>query len=429
MNYLDRFHILSQAADWDAAAPTPLIEHPETKFPEINSSCNATSEICQDAAYNICKVKRLRGGSVPILKILLSNACSYNCAYCVNRRSSNIKRASFQPEELARTIADFNARGIISGAFISSGVIGTPDNTMERLVWTAQTLRERYGYKGYLHLKVIPGASPELVKLAMRLVRIAPDKSADSILSPMMTIYGRLRELEEPNRSKKPLQKISVNDQAAEMSAGQTTQLIVGASPESDSIILSLAHHLYRDFDVRRVYYSAFRPDGTDPSLPRLAAPPYIREYRLYQADMLFRWYGFEPIELFEEQDSLDEDLDPKTSWALRHLELFPVELMTADYEELLHIPGIGPKAARRILQMRKNGRLEFSSLKKLHIPTRKTACFITINGKTSPDEFYRSGYSIEGQKLENPEMLREMLREKNQPPPSIQQEFDFLSR
>ncbi|OQB96166.1 MAG: Helix-hairpin-helix motif protein [Spirochaetes bacterium ADurb.Bin110] len=445
MNYLDRFHILSQAADWDAAAPTPLIDHPETKFPEINSSCNAKSEICQDAAYNICKVKRLGGGSVPILKILLSNACSYNCAYCVNRRSSNIKRASFQPEELARTIADFNARGIISGAFISSGVIGTPDNTMERLVWTAQTLRERYGYKGYLHLKVIPGASPELVKLAMRyatrvsvnielpteesLVRIAPDKSADSILSPMMTIYGRLRELEEPNRSKKPLQKISVNDQAAEMSAGQTTQLIVGASPESDNTILSLAYHLYRDFDVRRVYYSAFRPDGTDPSLPRLAAPPYIREYRLYQADMLFRWYGFEPIELFEEQDSLDEDLDPKTSWALRHLELFPVELMTADYEELLHIPGIGPKAARRILQMRKNGRLEFSSLKKLHIPTRKTACFITINGKTSPDEFYRSGYSIEGQKLENPEMLREMLREKNQPPSSIQQEFDFLSR
>ena len=445
MNYLDRFHILSQAADWDAAAPTPLIEHPEIKFPEINSSCNASSEIRQDAAYNICKVKRLRGGSVPILKILLSNACSYNCAYCVNRRSSNIKRASFQPEELARTIADFNARGIISGAFISSGVIGTPDNTMERLVCTAQTLRERYGYKGYLHLKVIPGASPELVKLAMRyatrvsvnielpteesLVRIAPDKSADSILSPMMTIYGRLRELEEPNRSKKPLQKISVNDQAAEMSAGQTTQLIVGASPESDNTILSLAYHLYRDFDVRRVYYSAFRPDGTDPSLPRLAAPPYIREYRLYQADMLFRWYGFEPIELFEEQDSLDEDLDPKTSWALRHLELFPVELMTADYEELLHIPGIGPKAARRILQMRKNGRLEFSSLKKLHIPTRKTACFITINGKTSPDEFYRSGYSIEGQKLENPEMLREMLREKNQPPSSIQQEFDFLSR
>ena len=444
MNNLDRFRILSQAADWDAAAPSPLIEHTEIKFSDINSSDNAASEIREDAAYNICKVKRLGGGSVPILKILLSNACSYNCAYCVNRRSSNIKRASFQPEELARTIADFNTRGIISGAFISSGVIGSPDNTMERLVWTAQTLRERYGYKGYLHLKVIPGASPELVKLAMRyatrvsvnielpteesLVRIAPDKSADSILSPMKTIYERLRELNESNRSKKPLQEISIGDKPAEMSAGQTTQLIVGASPESDHTILSLAYHLYRDLGVRRVYYSAFRPEGTDPSLPRLAAPPYIREYRLYQADMLFRWYGFEPTELFEEQDFLDEDLDPKTSWALRHLELFPVELMTADYEELLRIPGIGPKAACKILQMRKNGRLEFSSLKKLHIPTQKTSCFITIKGKTSLDELYGSKYSIEGRKLENPEMLREMLREKKQPPSPVQQEFDFLS-
>ena len=143
---------------------------------------------------------------------------------------------------------------------------------------------------------------------------------------------------------------------------------------------------------------------------------------------MLFRWYDFEPIELFEAQDSLDEDLDPKTSWALRHLELFPVELMTADYEELLRIPGIGPKAACKILQMRKNGRLEFSSLKKLHIPTQKTSCFITIKGKTSLDELYGSKYSIEGRKLENPEMLREMLREKKQPPSPVQQEFDFLS-
>ncbi len=275
-----------------------------------------------------------------------------------------------------------------------------------------QTLRERYGYKGYLHLKVIPGASPELVKLAMRyatrvsvnielpteesLVRIAPDKSADSILSPMKTIYERLRELDESNRSKKTLQEISIGDKQTEMSAGQTTQLIVGASPESDHTILSLAYHLYRDLGVRRVYYSAFRPEGTDPSLPRLAAPPYIREYRLYQADMLFRWYDFEPIELFEAQDSLDEDLDPKTSWALRHLELFPVELMTADYEELLRIPGIGPKAACKIL--------------------------------TSLDELYGSKYSIEGRKLENPEMLREMLREKKQPPSPVQQEFDFLS-
>ncbi|HPB62151.1 MAG TPA: putative DNA modification/repair radical SAM protein [Rectinema sp.] len=442
MNNLDRFRILSQAADWDAAAPSPLIEHTEIKFSDINSSDNAASEIREDAAYNICKVKRLGGGSVPILKILLSNACSYNCAYCVNRRSSNIKRASFQPEELARTIADFNTRGIISGAFISSGVIGSPDNTMERLVWTAQTLRERYGYKGYLHLKVIPGASPELVKLAMRyatrvsvnielpteesLVRIAPDKSADSILSPMKTIYERLRELDESNRSKKPLQEISIGDKPAEMSAGQTTQLIVGASPESDHTILSLAYHLYRDLGVRRVYYSAFRPEGTDPSLPRLAAPPYIREYRLYQADMLFRWYDFEPIELFEAQDSLDEDLDPKTSWALRHLDQFPVELATSDYEQILRVPGIGPATARRILNLRRAGRLNYSSLRKLRMHLQKAFWFITINGKILPEEMQNCRSINIAYALEHSEILHELLKEKTSPPAPIQPELDF---
>jgi putative DNA modification/repair radical SAM protein len=362
----------------------------------------------------------------------------------VNRRSSNIKRASFQPEELARTITDLDARGLISGAFISSGVIGTPDNTMERLVWTAQTLRERYGYQGYLHIKVIPGASPELVNLAMRyatrvsvnielpteesLIQIAPDKSADAILSPMKTICRRLSELEESNRSKKNLQKTRISNRLAEMSAGQTTQLIVGASPESDATILSLAQHLYRNFNVRRVYYSAFRPEGTDPSLPRLSSPPFEREYRLYQADMLFRWYGFEPAELFEAQDFLDEDLDPKTSWALRHLEFFPVELMTSGYEELLRIPGIGPKTAYKILRMRKNGGLEFSSLKKLRIPTQKIFCFITIKGKRSSEELHGFRRSFEGQALENPETLREILRERKPPSPPAQQEFDFLS-
>ncbi len=444
MENLERFSILSQAADWDAAAPSPLIEHPNIRFADAKRPDNAASEICWDAAYNICKVKRLGGGSVPILKILLSNICSYNCAYCVNRRSSNIKRASFQPEELARTITDLDARGLISGAFISSGVIGTPDNTMERLVWTAQTLRERYGYQGYLHIKVIPGASPELVNLAMHyatrvsvnielpteesLIQIAPDKSADAILSPMKTICRRLSELEESNRSKKNLQKTRISNRLAEMSAGQTTQLIVGASPESDATILSLAQHLYRNFNVRRVYYSAFRPEGTDPSLPRLSSPPFEREYRLYQADMLFRWYGFEPAELFEAQDFLDEDLDPKTSWALRHLEFFPVELMTSGYEELLRIPGIGPKTAYKILRMRKNGGLEFSSLKKLRIPTQKIFCFITIKGKRSSEELHGFRRSFEGQALENPETLREILRERKPPSPPAQQEFDFLS-
>lgn len=444
MENLERFSILSQAADWDAAAPSPLIEHPNIRFTDAKRPDNAASEICWDAAYNICKVKRLGGGSVPILKILLSNICSYNCAYCVNRRSSNIKRASFQPEELARTITDLDARGLISGAFISSGVIGTPDNTMERLVWTAQTLRERYGYQGYLHIKVIPGASPELVNLAMHyatrvsvnielpteesLIQIAPDKSADAILSPMKTICRRLSELEESNQSKKNLQKTRISNKLAEMSAGQTTQLIVGASPESDATILSLAQHLYRNFNVRRVYYSAFRPEGTDPSLPRLSSPPFEREYRLYQADMLFRWYGFEPAELFEAQDFLDEDLDPKTSWALRHLEFFPVELMTSGYEELLRIPGIGPATARKILQLRKTGKLDDFSLRKLRPHVQKTLWFITIRGKVPADAMQNSRGLNANHALEHPEILRELIREKTSPPLPSQSEFDFLS-
>ena len=400
MDRLETLRILSQAADWDAAAPSTHIEQSpcappysaHTKAPSCpasepslaSSPSSPDPAVREDAAYGICRVKRLGGGSVPILKVLLSNACSYNCAYCVNRRSSNVHRASFHPEELARTVSDFDARGRIHGAFISSGVLGTPDETMERLIWTARTLRERYGYRGYLHLKVIPGASPDLVRLAMRyatrlsvnielpseesLVRIAPDKSPDAILEPMSLIAEMLQESEEKAGWRPP------DRPALPVSAGQTTQMIVGASPEPDSTILALAHHLYQSFNVRRVYYSAFRPEGTDPSLPHPAAPPYTREYRLYQADMLFRWYGFEPNELFEQSEYLDEDLDPKTAWALRHPGLFPVELMTADFLQLVRVPGLGPTAARRILETRKKGSLDFQHLQKMRIRLRNSS-------------------------------------------------------
>ncbi len=218
MDRLDTLRILSRAADWDAAAPSARIEQgvpphacrEDTKDQPAAVMPCPNPQVREEAAYGICRLKRLGGGSVPILKVLLSNACSYNCAYCVNRRSSNVHRASFQPEELARTIADFDARGVIRGAFISSGVLGTPDETMERLIWMARSLRERYGYRGYLHLKVIPGASPELVRLAMRYAtRVSvnielpseesllrtPDKNPDAILTPMMTISDRLGEL------------------------------------------------------------------------------------------------------------------------------------------------------------------------------------------------------------------------------------------
>lgn len=446
MDQLSTLKILSQAADWDAAAPSTRVE-------SQNEESSCAGRVREDAAYGICRVKRLGGGSTPILKVLLSNACAYDCAYCVNRRSANVRRASFQPEDLARTIADFSARGVIQGAFISSGVLGSPDDTMERLIWMAQSLRQRYGYRGYLHLKIIPGASEILVQEAMRyatrvsvnielpseesLTRIAPDKSADSILSPMAVICSRLREQEAERdalRAASPFPRgtrwkdRSTGDPDGYTSAGQTTQLIVGASPESDSVILSLAQHLYKSFNVRRVYYSAFRPEGTAPSLPHPHTPPYGRELRLYQADMLFRWYGFEASELFESQSDLDEDLDPKTSWALRHSEIFPVELMTADFLQLVRVPGIGPRSARRILELRKSGNLSFASLKRLKIRTRFASWFISIRGAMLPNDEVRPGELSAPRGFDDPDKLREILKDKTSSAPLSPPHFDFFS-
>ena len=399
MDRLDTFRILARAADWDAAAPTPRIEARQSP---------TAAGIREDAARAITRVKRLGGGSTPILKILLSNACSYHCAYCVNRCSASIPRATFKPEELARTISEFTQRGWIQGAFISSGVLVTPDETMERLAWTAHLLREAYDYRGYLHLKIIPGTSPDLIRQASiyatrvsvnielpteeSLRRLAPEKSPDTILGPMQTIAG-----------------------LDHLSGGQTTQLIVGATSESDAVILRLAQHLYHSFNVRRVYYSAFRPEGTDPSLPRPAQPPVRRELRLYQADMLFLWYHFEPSELFESQEFLDEDIDPKTSWALRHPECFPVELLTSDYEQMLRIPGIDLANARRILALRRSGRLDFDTLCRKNPSARKSAWFITIRGRAPEPDL-----------LDKPEMLRKLLQDSAPSPCPIQNEFDW---
>jgi len=449
MDKLNTLAILSQAADWDAAAPRPHIESavndstraPSSLYESIDEQKQPESGhgVREDAAYGICRVKRLSGGSIPILKVLLSNACSYNCAYCVNRKSANVRRASFQPEELARTVSDFSKRGVIQGAFISSGVLGTPDDTMERLIRTAQYLRNRYGYRGYLHLKVIPGASHELVTKAMKyatrvsvnielpseesLVKIAPDKTPDSILIPMTAIRDRLRE----NAWDRSMHFLAANAEGF-MAAGQTTQLIVGASPEPDREILKLAYHLYKNLDVRRVYYSAFRSEGADASLPHANIPPFEREFRLYQADMLFRWYGFEPDELFDSQQNLDEDLDPKTSWALRHLDLFPIELMTADLLQLVRIPGIGPSSARKILELRKSGNLSAATLKKLRIRLRFAQWFITLRGKMLALEDVNSIQVNIQSALENPESLRRLFRRKKIPPPPYSPQFDFIS-
>lgn len=390
------FSILAAAARDDAAAPSwSLCEKKQ-------------ADLDMAAAQAICHVQRLGGGSVPLLKMLLTNACSYHCKYCINRAGSNVPRASFKPEALARIIAQFAARGLIQGAFISSGIAGSPDDSMEKLVWMAEILRKRWHYDGYLHLKVLPGSSSELIRRAMQyatrvsvnielptaesLAAIAPDKSPDAIMRPMETIAQILQEQEalradslRDSTSGNPLQRHADAFPDAG-SGGQTTQLIVGASPESDAVILRLAQHLSHNFGVRRVYYSAFRAEEADPSLPRPPAPPLRREYRLYQADMLFRSYGFTAEELLADSSPfLPETLDPKTAWALAHPELFPLELTTAEYGQLLRVPGIGPAGARRILAARRNGSLQAQTLRRAGVNLRRAQWFITIRGQALP--------------------------------------------
>ncbi|MEJ5185035.1 MAG: putative DNA modification/repair radical SAM protein [Rectinemataceae bacterium] len=390
------FGILAAAARDDAAAPSwSLCERRD-------------ADLDMAAARAICHVQRLGGGSVPLLKMLLTNACSYHCKYCINRAGSNVPRASFKPEELARIIAQFAVRGLIQGAFISSGIAGSPDDSMEKLVWMAEILRKRWHYDGYLHLKVLPGSSPELIRRAMQyatrvsvnielptaesLAVIAPDKSPDAIMRPMETIAHVLQEQETLRADRLHGRKTdrSLQEHAEVFpdagSGGQTTQLIVGASPESDAVILRLAQHLYHNFGVRRVYYSAFRAEDADPSLPRPPAPPVRREYRLYQADMLLRSYGFTAEELFAGAPPfLLEDLDPKTAWALSHPEWFPLELTTAEYGQLLRVPGIGPAGARKILAARRAGSLQAQTLKRAGVNLRRAQWFITIRGQALP--------------------------------------------
>jgi putative DNA modification/repair radical SAM protein len=332
------------------------------------------------------------GRCVPLLKILLTNYCINNCKYCINRRINDVPRAIFSPEEIAYLTVELYRKNYIEGLFLSSGIYRTPDDTMELMIRTASLLRKKYSFKGYIHLKLIPGASPELIAKALKLAdrvssnlelpteeslkKLAPEKSLPILLNPLKLI----RELYENKEIKAPA----------------STQLIIGATPDSDKVILSLAQQLYAQKMVRRVYYSAYIPVNKDSDLPVIEEPPFLREHRLYQADWLIRFYGFQVDELFQEEKNLDLKVDPKLSWAIRNLHFFPVEITKADYWELIRVPGIGPGSAKKIIQARKYGVISEEVLKKLRIPLKKAKYFITINGKPLVDSkkekalFYR---------------------------------------
>ncbi len=349
------------------------------------------------------------GRCVSLLKVLLTNACVNDCAYCINRRSSNVARAGFRVNELVELTEAFYRRNYIEGLFLSSGVVGSPDLTMEMLIRVARTLRLASGFAGYIHLKIIPGCSPLLVREAgfwadrlsvnielpsdRSLRLLAPQKTGSDILGLMRVVRGTI----EQNRSARlpaslpPAMPASRRWRERPMladdawaPAGQSTQLVVGASPENDRHILALSENLYRGCRLRRVYYSAFAPVGPDPRLPAVASPPLVREHRLYEADWLLRFYGFSAAEVLDEAHPfLDLDLDPKTAWALRNRHRFPVDASRASYGELLRVPGIGQKSARRIVEARVHGRMGFDTLERIGVVMRRARWFLTCGGRS----------------------------------------------
>lgn len=351
----------------------------------------AGSRVGQCSLGGICHSWSADGRCISLLKILYSNVCVYDCAFCINRRTNDIPRATFEPEELVALTVNLYRRNYIEGLFLSSGIWRTPNETMGRLVEVAELLRQREGFGGYIHLKAIPGCDRELIRrgglVADRmsvnielpsqtsLGLLAPQKSRDAILGPMAQIGEEVREYQAERQARhKPPPFIP---------AGQSTQMVIGATPDTDWQILRLSQSLYQRFDLKRVYYSAYVPVNQDSRLPALREPPLRREHRLYQADWLVRLYGFQAEELLDaSQPNLDFRLDPKTSWALRHPNFFPVEVNRDDYQRLVRVPGLGIRSAGRICAARRHGALRIEDLAKIGVVVKRAQFFLTVSGQ-----------------------------------------------
>ena len=413
METADKLRILSDAAKYDVACTSSGVDR-DAKIGHLGST----------ACAGICHSFSADGRCITLLKVLMTNACSHDCAYCANRRSNDIPRATFEPRELADLTIAFYRRNYIEGLFLSSGIISTPDRTMELMYQCINILRNEYGFLGYIHVKTIPGASPEIMRkmgfLADRMsVNIelpsadslklcAPGKTKESILEPMANIAQGINALPKG----KPKHRQSISDGKSHggslssckrteieryeyydrfVPAGQSTQLIVGATPESDYHILRLSDALYNRYSLKRVFFSAYMPINDLPYLPNKSTEVSLnREHRLYQADWLMRFYQFSVDELISTNSPfLDVRLDPKSSWALRNLDQFPVEINKAPYEMLLRVPGLGVVGARKVIRARMHSCITAESMKKMGLSIKKVQHFVTFNGKyVSPIAF-----------------------------------------
>ena len=381
METLAKLQILSGAARYDASC--------SSSGSQRNDS---SSSIGNSSRGGICHSWSDDGRCISLLKILLSNDCCYDCAYCVNRSSNPVERASFTVREVVDLTLDFYRRNYIEGLFLSSGVMKSPDYTMERMVRVVEILRTEEHFGGYIHLKIIPGSSSELVRKAglyadrisvnielpsqLSLQRLAPQKNREAILKPMTLIGGEIAQSLIERKTSRLAPRFAP--------AGQSTQMIIGATPETDFQILRLSQGLYKKMNLKRVYYSAFVPVNVDNRLPVLASPPLLREHRLYQADWLLRFYGFSAEEILsDEAPFLEESFDPKTAWALRHPEFYPVDINSADYATLLRVPGIGVISAKRIIAARRFSVITEEGMKKIGVVLKRAKYFIISPGRS----------------------------------------------
>lgn len=381
MTVMEKLGILSDAAKYDVSCSSSGVER---RGNGVDMGSCAKAGICHSFASD--------GRCISLLKILFTNECIYDCKYCINRKSNDVPRATFTPEEVCDLTIQFYRRNYIEGLFLSSGIIGNPNYTMELLYHTVYLLRKVYRFNGYIHIKAIPGADARLVQMtgfladrmsvnlelptAEGLKALAPNKHRVNILTPMRQIQTGITQNQHD--------LVVYRHTPQFVPGGQSTQMIIGATPENDYQLIHVAEALYQKFELKRVYYSAFVNVNEDSALPTLpGGPPLLREHRLYQADWLMRFYGFKAGELLEEnRPYFNVMLDPKEDWAVRHLECFPVEINRAPYEMILRVPGIGVKSALRIVKARKSANLNFETLRKIGVVLKRALYFITCNGK-----------------------------------------------
>lgn len=443
MTMEDKLQVLADAAKYDVACTSSGVDRAGQEGMLGNSR-----------ACGVCHSFAADGRCISLLKILMTNHCVYDCKYCKNRKSNDITRATFTPDEICQITVEFYKRNYIEGLFLSSGVLQNPDYTMEKICETLRLLRTKYRFNGYIHVKAIPGASQELLYSAGLLAdrisinmelptqesleRLAPNKNMTNIIKPMNQIsstiathrlaigknarmeragindhlvnsifgqsgrngqdqifgdnyaeigsnVGGLEELKRDNQKLYlPAERMDLNLKRPFAPAGQSTQMIIGASGETDFDLIRTTQSLYQSFDLKRVFFSGYIPLNEDNALPSLDTPvPLLREHRLYQADWLLRFYGFHAEELLsEEKPNFDSRIDPKCDWALRHLDIFPVEINKASYDTLLRVPGIGPTSVKRIMSARRYGRVTFPMLKKMGVVLKRAQYFITCNGQ-----------------------------------------------